>query len=108
MPIANFTLFCGIRKLLRQRTIFNAEAVASPPPMPSDATPLDSPLFCRAAISVATIRDPDEPMGCPSAQAPPFTFTFKVLLKFSQHKRQCFGNVLGDEARTERPARFAM
>src|SRR5437588_5036226 len=53
-----------------------ATAVASPPPMQRLATPRLSPRCCRALNNVTTMRAPDAPMGWPSSQAPPCTFTF--------------------------------
>ena len=52
-----------------------AIAVASPPPMQSEATPRLSPYWVNAASSVTTIRAPEAPIGWPSAQAPPWMFT---------------------------------
>ena len=53
-----------------------AIAVASPPPMQSEATPRLPPRACSAAISVTRMRAPEAPIGWPSAQAPPLTLTF--------------------------------
>src|SRR5579862_892715 len=52
-----------------------AIAVASPPPMQSDATPRLPPRLRSAPIRVTRMRAPDAPIGWPSAQAPPCTFT---------------------------------
>src|SRR5690554_1245003 len=54
-----------------------ATAVASPPPMHSEATPRLPPVFCRALIRVTISREPVEPTGCPWAQAPPKMFTLE-------------------------------
>ncbi len=48
-----------------------ATAVPSPPPIHSEATPRFSPRCFRALIRVTMIREPEEPIGCPRAQAPP-------------------------------------
>ena len=48
-----------------------ATAVASPPPMHSEATPRLPPVCCRALIRVMMMREPVEPTGWPWAQAPP-------------------------------------
>src|SRR5262245_24386563 len=53
----------------------SAIAVASPPPMHRLATPRFSPYLRSAPISVTTMRAPEAPIGWPSAQAPPCTFT---------------------------------
>ena len=55
--------------------ISTAMAVASPPPMHNAATPRFNPRRFKACNSVATIRAPVAPTGCPNAQAPPFTLT---------------------------------
>ena len=47
-----------------------ATAVASPPPMHSEATPRRRPYFSSAASNVTRIRAPEAPIGWPSAQAP--------------------------------------
>src|SRR5688572_3980169 len=52
-----------------------AIAVASPPPMQRLATPRLRPYLRSAPMSVTRMRAPDAPIGCPSAQAPPCTFT---------------------------------
>ena len=52
-----------------------ATAVASPPPMHSDAKPLFLPYLRSAPSSVTTMRAPLAPIGWPSAQAPPCTLT---------------------------------
>src|SRR6185312_1377984 len=57
-------------------TSSTAIAVASPPPMQSAATPRLRLRRLSAWISVTRMRAPEAPMGWPSAQAPPFTFTF--------------------------------
>src|SRR6185503_6980069 len=51
-------------------------AVASPPPMQRLATPRFRPRLRSAPISVTRMRAPEAPIGWPSAQAPPCTFTF--------------------------------
>src|SRR6056297_391180 len=53
-----------------------AMAVPSPPPMQIAATPRLRSRFSKAFSSVTMIRAPLAPMGWPSAQAPPLTFTF--------------------------------
>src|SRR5690554_405977 len=62
----------------RTQTTSMATAVASPPPMHSDATPRLRPRCLRALIRVMMIREPDEPIGWPRAQAPPCTLTFSA------------------------------
>src|SRR6516225_7179111 len=52
-----------------------ATAVASPPPMQSEAMPRLLPYFSIAASNVTRMRAPDAPMGWPNAQAPPCTLT---------------------------------
>src|SRR5208282_5368785 len=53
-----------------------AMAVASPPPMHRLAIPRCLPRAFSAYSSVVRMRAPVAPIGCPSAQAPPLTFTF--------------------------------
>ena len=55
----------------RDHAASRASAVASPPPMHSDATPRFRPYFSSAASSVTRMRAPEAPIGWPSAQAPP-------------------------------------
>ena len=52
-----------------------AMAVPSPPPIQMAAMPRDRPRVSSAFSNVTMMRLPDAPMGWPSAQAPPFTFT---------------------------------
>src|SRR3954466_1695800 len=52
-----------------------AIAVASPPPMQRLATPRGRPYLRSPPISVTRMRAPEAPIGWPSAQAPPCTFT---------------------------------
>src|SRR4051794_18956967 len=52
-----------------------ATAIASPPPMHSEATPRFPPLSASAASNVTSTRAPLAPMGWPRAMAPPQTFT---------------------------------
>src|SRR5438132_11151642 len=52
-----------------------AIAVASPPPMHRLAMPRFRAYLRSAPISVTRMRAPEAPIGCPSAQAPPCTFT---------------------------------
>ena len=53
-----------------------AIATASPPPMQRESIPIRA-FRCRIALSsVTSVRAPLAPMGCPSATAPPFTFSF--------------------------------
>src|SRR5215218_2981067 len=47
-----------------------------PPPEQIAASPSPPPLRRRSCTIVATMRPPEAPIGCPSATAPPFTFTF--------------------------------
>src|SRR5262245_1827806 len=54
----------------------SAMAVASPPPMHRLATPRRRPYLRSAPMSVTRMRAPEAPIGWPSAQAPPWTFTF--------------------------------
>ena len=49
-------------------------AVPSPPPMQIAAMPRLRFRASRACNSVTIMRAPDAPIGCPNAQAPPFTF----------------------------------
>src|ERR1700730_8475075 len=53
-----------------------AMAMPIPPPMQSDAIPKRSFLARSAWTSVVRTRAPLAPIGCPSAIAPPCTFTF--------------------------------
>src|SRR5439155_8929437 len=46
-----------------------------PPPEQIAARPSPPPLRCSSWIIVARILAPEAPIGCPSATAPPFTFT---------------------------------
>src|SRR5262249_47030041 len=67
-------IFHGCSVLYAQRLI--SMAIPCPPPMHALAMPY---VFLRAAssrASVSTSRVPVAPSGCPSAMAPPFTFTF--------------------------------
>src|SRR5207249_192277 len=50
-------------------------ATALPPPKHSDANPRFPPRCSKAYRSVTSTRAPDAPIGCPSAIAPPLTFT---------------------------------
>ena len=52
-----------------------AVAMASPPPMQAAAMPRFPPRVFSALISVTMMRAPVAPIGWPSAQAPPCTFT---------------------------------
>src|SRR5258708_3410157 len=52
-----------------------AIAVAWPPPMHRLATPRFMPYLRSAPMSVTRLRAPEAPIGWPSAQAPPCTFT---------------------------------
>ena len=52
-----------------------ASATPFPPPRHSVATPRRSPRASRACNNVVSTRAPLAPMGCPSATAPPLTFT---------------------------------
>src|SRR3954469_4113619 len=61
---------------LHVQTSWTAMAVASPPPMHRLATARALPYLRRAPISVTRMRAPEAPIGWPSAQAPPCTFTF--------------------------------
>src|SRR5690242_9464751 len=60
---------------IRHQAISIAMAVASPPPMHRLATPRLPPVFLSAPMSVTRIRAPEAPIGCPSAQAPPWMLT---------------------------------
>src|SRR5687768_17402356 len=60
---------------LRFQTNSSAMAVASPPPMQRLATPRFRPYLRRPPINVTNRRAPEAPIGWPSAQAPPCTFT---------------------------------
>ncbi len=53
-------------------------AVASPPPMHRLATPRLPPYLLSAPIRVTRMRAPEAPIGWPSAQAPPWMFTFSA------------------------------
>ena len=55
-----------------------------PPPMHSDARPFFASRRIISWISVTSTRQPDAPMGWPSAMAPPFTFTFEVSQPISR------------------------
>ena len=52
---------CGQRST--DQNISTASAVASPPPMQSDATPRFRPYFFSAPSSVTTMRAPEAPIG---------------------------------------------
>ena len=54
----------------------SASATPMPPPMHSDANPRFASRFCISCSSVTRIRQPDAPIGCPIAIAPPFTLIF--------------------------------
>src|ERR1700733_3167919 len=56
-----------------------ASATALPPPKHSAAIPRFKFRRCISYNSVTSTRAPDAPIGCPSATAPPFTFTFSGL-----------------------------
>src|SRR6202012_6124150 len=60
----------------RLQNLSIALATASPPPMQRLATPRFSPRASSADRSVAMTRAPEAPIGWPSAQAPPLTFSF--------------------------------
>src|SRR5438552_14261281 len=60
---------------VRHQAVSIAMAVASPPPMHRLAIPRLPPLFLSAPISVTRMRAPEAPIGCPSAQAPPWILT---------------------------------
>src|SRR5712691_12392670 len=60
---------------IRHHAISMAMAVASPPPMHRLAIPRLPPLFLSAPIRVTRMRAPEAPIGCPSAQAPPWILT---------------------------------
>lgn len=55
---------------------FNHHRNSPPPPMHSVASPSVLSRACMACNSVTRIRAPLAPIGCPSAMAPPLTFTF--------------------------------
>ena len=67
----------------------------SPPPPPSPrrrrcratATPRRSPRARSACTSVTMIRAPEQPIGCPSAQAPPLTFSRSRGIAEVAHRR---------------------
>src|SRR5262249_5423911 len=63
----------------RGRVVYAARsttiATALPPPRHSAASPRSSPRRPSAYSSVTSPRVPDAPIGCPSAIAPPLTFT---------------------------------
>src|SRR5204862_6093313 len=61
------------------QTSSTAMAVASPPPMQRLATPRRLPYLRSAPIRVTRMRAPEAPIGWPSAQAPPCTFTFSCV-----------------------------
>ncbi len=61
--------------LLTSRYTSTDIATAPPPPRHSVASPRPPPRLRSSWISVIRTREPLEPMGCPSAIAPPFTFT---------------------------------
>jgi hypothetical protein len=69
----------GVTIEMRQRSYVSnstAIATASPPPMQRESIPIRA-FRCRIALSsVTSVRAPLAPMGCPSATAPPFTFSF--------------------------------
>src|SRR5205085_9250980 len=61
-----------------------ATAVASPPPMQSDATPRLRPLPFKALIRVTRIRVPLAPIGWPRAVAPPWTLILSCGMPMSR------------------------
>src|ERR1700678_4818626 len=66
----------GFLELNGAQAISIAIAVASPPPMQSEATPRLPPRARSAAITVTRMRAPEALIGWRSAQAPPLTLTF--------------------------------
>src|SRR5262249_16723798 len=52
-----------------------SRASPCPPPEQMAARPSPPPFRRSSWTIVATMRPPDAPIGCPSATAPPFTFT---------------------------------
>mmetsp|Transcript_14970 Transcript_14970/g.30045 ORF Transcript_14970/g.30045 Transcript_14970/m.30045 type:complete len:208 (-) Transcript_14970:703-1326(-) len=50
-------------------------AEAPPPPLQMEAQPMVASLACSTPYSVPIILEPELPMGCPSATAPPCTLT---------------------------------
>src|SRR5512134_884438 len=70
---------CLAARLLEHRAHRStASATPMPPPMHSDARPFFASRFAISCSSVTRMRQPEAPIGCPSAMAPPFTFTFEV------------------------------
>src|SRR5258708_12556574 len=49
-----------------------------PPPMHNEARPRFASRFCISCSSVTRMRQPEAPIGWPSAMAPPFTLTLLV------------------------------
>src|SRR5437763_1585671 len=49
-----------------------------PPPIHSDASPRFASRFCISCSSVTRMRQPEAPIGWPSAIAPPFTAKVNV------------------------------
>lgn len=63
------------------------------PPMHSVASPSVLSRACMACNSVTRIRAPLAPIGCPSAMAPPLTFTFSESKpRFFPTARNCAAN----------------
>ena len=56
-------------------------AIPMPPPMHRAATPFLPPVRARAFRRVTRIRQPEAPMGCPRAMAPPHMLTCVCGLK---------------------------
>src|SRR3984885_2766265 len=66
---------CGRDRRAACHMSSTAIAVASPPPMHRLAMPRFLPRAFSAYSNVVRMRAPVAPIGCPSAQAPPLTFT---------------------------------
>ena len=62
-------------KIISYWHISTQTAIPIPPPMHSEATPLFPPTLLSACNNVTSIRQPEAPMRCPNAIAPPPTLT---------------------------------
>src|SRR3970282_1747910 len=68
----------GVLPLQHRAHRSTASATPMPPPIHSDARPFFASRLCISCRSVTRMRQPEAPMGWPSAMAPPFTLTLEV------------------------------
>lgn len=55
-------------------------AIPIPPPIHKAATPRLAPVRFKPYNRVTRILQPDAPIGCPRARAPPLTFTYEKVV----------------------------